>query len=164
MQWDNFEDKFYIIFAVSKPYLWRRYIDDIFFIWQGNVDELSEFITHINQQHPFIKFTETYNVETKSIPFLDMMVHFNDDGFIETDLYKKDTTRAQYLLPSSCHPGHITKNIPYSLAYKLLRICSKEETFLLRLEELRKDLLSRSYKPRIIDDAFQEFYKGIIQV
>ena len=138
-----------------KPYMWRRYIDDIFFIWSGSVSELNEFIHHLNSQHPYIKFTATYNIETRSIPFLDMVVRINENGFIETDLYKKETAKVQYLLPSSCHPGHITKNIPYSLAYRLLRICSNQETFRIRLEQLRQDLLTRSYKPRIIDEAFK---------
>ena len=110
--------------------------DDIVFIWHGSTDELDEFMEHINSQHPNIKFTATYDTVTKSIPFLDMMIRINEDGYLETDLYKKKTTKVQYLLPSSCHPGHITRNIPYSLAYRLLRICSKRETFKLRLEEL----------------------------
>ena len=89
-----------------------------------------------------------------------MMIRINEDGYLETDLYKKKTAEVQYLLPSSCHPGHITRNIPYSLAYRLLRICSKRETFKLRLEELRQDLLLRSYKHKIIEDAF----KRIMQI
>ena len=106
-----------------------RYIDDIFFIWQGEVQELNEFIDFINQQHPSIKFVPTFNTETKSIPFLDMNICINKDGIIETSLYKKETTKIQYLLPSSCHPGHVTKNIPYSLCYRLLRLCSNKENF-----------------------------------
>ena len=73
---------------------------------------------------------------------------------METD--KKENSRIQYLLPSSCHPGHVTKNIPYSLAYRLLRICSDQNTFKKRLEELRQNLLLRSYNPKIIQDAFDK--------
>ena len=140
----------------SKPYLWRRYIDDIFFIWNGDVQELNEFIDFINQQHPNIKFEATFDFEKRSIPFLDMSISINENGFLETDLYKKKTAKIQYLLPSSCHPGHITKNIPYSLAYRLLRICSNRDTFKLRLEELRQNLLLRSYHPRVIQNAFDK--------
>ena len=75
-------------------------------------------------------------------------------GQFHTDLYKKDTAVAQYLLPSSCHPSHITKNIPYSLAYRLKRICSSGDQFELRLQELKMDLISRRYKAKIIDQAF----------
>ena len=74
-----------------NPYLWRRYIDDVMFIWRGEVQELNNFIEFINQQHPSIKFLATFNVETRSIPFLDMQVTINQEGFISTDLYKKPT-------------------------------------------------------------------------
>ena len=60
------------------------------------------------------------------------------------------------MLPSSCHPGHITRNIPYSLAYRLLRICSDPCDFCKRLEELRQDLLSRNYNTKIVQDAFDK--------
>ena len=83
-----------------------------------------------------------------------MRISIDQDGKIVTDLYKKDTARVQYLLPSSCHPGHVTNNIPFSLAYRLLRICSDHSSFLKRLEELRLDLLSRSYNPKVVDEAF----------
>ena len=140
----------------TPPHLWSRYIDDIMFIWDGNAEELEEFIKHLNKQHETIKFTATYNVETHEIPFLDMTVSINEEGQIITDLYKKETARVQYLLPSSCHPAHITKNIPFSLAYRLKRICSEPEIFSKRLEELRHDLISRNYNPKIIETAFQK--------
>ena len=60
------------------------------------------------------------------------------------------------MLPSSCHPSHITKNIPYNLAYRLLRICSDRETLVTRLDELKNLLLSRDYRPRVIEDAIKK--------
>ena len=33
-----------------NPYMWRRYIDDIFFLWRGTVKELKNFIAHLNSQ------------------------------------------------------------------------------------------------------------------
>ena len=29
-----------------KPYLWWRYIDDIFFLWEHGEEKLKEFIEH----------------------------------------------------------------------------------------------------------------------
>ena len=72
------------------------------------------------------------------------------------DLYKKPTDRCQYLLPSSCHPAHVTENIPFSLAYRIVRICSEQESRDLRLKELKDLLLSRSYKPSLIDGAIEK--------
>ena len=97
----------------------------------------------------------TYDQETKTIPFLDMSIKIDQSGLFETDLFKKETAKCQYLLPSSCHPGHITRNIPYSLAYRLRRICSNEDQFKIRLQELKNDLLSRNYNAKVIEDAFK---------
>ena len=43
----------------------------------------------MNSAHSHIKFTSTYDVQTKSIPFLDMWVTLKEGKFI-TDLYKKN--------------------------------------------------------------------------
>ena len=68
-----------------------------------------------------------------------------------TDLYRKPTDKPRALLPSSAHPTHITSNIVYSMAFRLLRICSQEENFKKRLRELKEDfLIPRGYKSKII--------------
>ena len=43
--------------ARYKPKLWLRYVDDTFIIWQHGSDKLSDFLDHLNQQHPRIQFT-----------------------------------------------------------------------------------------------------------
>lgn len=78
----------------------------------------------------------------------------HNDGFLKTDLYRKDNLKISYLMPSSAHPSHITDNIPYSLAYRLKRICSSDELFEKRLKELTEDLLCRGYKLRSLQDSF----------
>ena len=58
-----------------------------------------------------------------------------------------------YLLPSSCHPNHIFENVPYSLALRLVRICSRKEDLESRFEELKAMLLSREYNKNIVEAA-----------
>ena len=67
------------------------------------------------------------------------------NGTITTDLYTKPTDKHQYLLQSSCHPRHTKRAIPFSLALRLRRICSSDETFKLRTNELRTYLNKRGY-------------------
>ena len=131
---------------------WKRFIDDIILVWTGTEEELQEFIQFINSLHPTIKFTANYNFQTRSAPFLDTNITITG-GTISTDLYRKPTHSPQYLLPSSTHPPHCVRNIPYSLAYRIRRICSDEDTFEMRLQELKEMLTIRDYKPRIIDEA-----------
>jgi hypothetical protein len=77
----------------------------------------------INALHPMIKLTHNYNLKEKSTVFLDTNVHIKN-GKIVTDLYRKETDKVQYLLPNSNHPSHIFKNILFSLALRIVRICS----------------------------------------
>ena len=74
---------------------------------------------------------------TVSLPFLDTSCQIVD-GKIEVDLYRKETDRNQYLLTSSCHPAHVTENIPFSLAMRIVRICTLEENRELRFSELKQ--------------------------
>ena len=128
--------------APFQPYIWWRFIDDIFMIWTHSLDDLQTFTTYLNNIHPTIKFTSNYSLT--SIPFLDVSVSLYN-GTITTDLYTKPTDKHQYLLQSSCHPRHTKRAIPFSLALRLRRICSSDETFKLRTNELRTYLNKRGY-------------------
>ena len=83
------------------------------------------------------------------INFLDVTVSIAE-GVIETDLYVKSTDSHQYLLSSSCHPFYCKKGIPYSQALRLNRICSNNEFFDKRCNDLDKYLLERGYSEKIV--------------
>ena len=87
--------------------------------------------------------------------FLDTQCKIKDKKII-VDLFRKPTDRNQYLLPTSCHPNSVTKNIPYSLALRIVRICSETDTRDMRLNELKQMLLDRDYKASIIDAAISK--------
>ena len=110
--------------AGSKVHMWRRFIDDIFFIWKGSEEELIEFMEHCNNFHPTIKFTFEYNINTRAVNFLDIHIWIDSSGFIQTDLFQKPGKVCQLLLPSSAHPSHICRSLPLSIAYRLRRLCS----------------------------------------
>ena len=57
-----------------NSYLWRRYIDDIFFLWEHEEEKLNEFIEHLNEKHRTIKFTAEWS--QTSINVLDVAVSF----------------------------------------------------------------------------------------
>ena len=150
----------------------KRFLDDFFMIWMGDIESLELFLERINSLHPTLKFTSAYTCPfvctfpqgvqhdcfcytSRSIPFLDTLVSIRDEKLI-TDLYRKPTDRCQYLLPSSCHPPHVINNIPYSLAHRLVRICSEKPTLEKRFDELKNFLLSRQYDIRLIDSAISK--------
>ena len=61
----------------------------------------------------------------------------------------------QHLLYSSCHPLHTKKATPFSLALRLRRICSTDETFNTRTAQLTTYLLKRGYKRNFITKQIQ---------
>ena len=44
-----------------KPYLWWRYVDHIFLLWEHGEGKLKSFIDNINKMHPTIKFTADWS-------------------------------------------------------------------------------------------------------
>ena len=138
--------------APFQPFIWWRYIDDIFMIWTRSVQDLNTFTSFLNDIHPTIKFTCDHSFT--SIPFLDVNVSLRN-GKIVTDLYTKPTDKHQYLLHSSCHPIHTKRAIPFSLALRLPRICSTNETFTLRTNELIDYLHKRGYNQYFLQREIQ---------
>ena len=146
----------------------KRFLDDIFLIFTGSIAKLHAFLSEINNIHPSIKFTMNHTIpenlesseklcdceRSQSLAFLDTSCSLKN-GRIIVDLYRKPTDRNQYLLTSSCHPAHVTSNIPFSLAYRIVRICSEPITRDTRLEELKSLLLARSYKPGLVNAAIE---------
>ena len=93
-----------------KPWIWYRYIDDVFVIWTHGEEQLFSFIEYINSYHQTIKFTTEKSRD--SVSYLDVSVSRNGRA-LETDLYCKPTDTQQYLQKSSCHPWHVKKAIAY---------------------------------------------------
>ncbi len=88
---------------------YRRFINDLFFLWLGSREEFEKFIIYVNSIFPNIKLTAEYSYETRSVNYLDMKIFIDDQGYIRTNLYKKENKKNNYLLPSNCHSNHITK-------------------------------------------------------
>ena len=55
-----------------KPFLWLRYLDNIFCLSTEDIDKLKEFFNYLNEFHPSFKFTMKYS--EKQTNFLDVLV------------------------------------------------------------------------------------------
>ena len=58
---------------VFKPTVWKRYIDDIFSLWDISKPDIEAFIDQANLHHPTIKFTAEIS-DTETV-FLDTVVY-----------------------------------------------------------------------------------------
>ncbi|XP_073441691.1 uncharacterized protein [Dendrobates tinctorius] len=123
--------------------LWKRYIDDIFLIWTGDITSLTSFFSDINNATDNISFTLHHS--DHSINFLDTTVIINADHTLSTDLYTKPTDRNSLLLYSSCHPRHIKRSLPHSQHCRVDRIVSDSSTRDTRHIDMDKKFLARGY-------------------
>ena len=131
-----------------QPFVWFRYIDDIFFIWTHGEEHLELFLNNLNKFHPNLKFT--YESSEKNVAFLDLNVKLSN-GSITTNLHIKPTDRHQYLHFSSAHPDHTKRSIVYSQALRVSRICSFEKDFKRHTREMKSWFLNRGYPEWLIN-------------
>ena len=133
--------------------LWKRYIDDIFFLWTSPPEDLPKFEKWANSLHPTIKFT--LQSSNSDITFLDLHIHLQE-GYFQTDLHCKPTDTHALLHFKSFHPHHCKRAIPYGQLLRLRRICSDDTVFAQRAEQLRIQLLHRGYPHHLFQRAFNK--------
>ena len=107
-----------------KPFFYKRYIDDGFGIWDGDLKSLQDFQEYANNIHENIKIQLRWS--RNQVEFLDTLVKL-DNGHIYTDFYVKPTDKQLYLRQDSCHPSHTKKSLAYGLGIRIRRICERDD-------------------------------------
>ena len=95
----------------TKPLEWKRYIDDMFSLWDANREEIDKFIEHANRHHATIIFTA--EISDKETAFLGTCVYkgekFKKENILDVRSHFKPTETFQYMHYSSCHPPGVSK-------------------------------------------------------
>ena len=89
------------------------------------------------------------------IEFLDTFI-YHKDGLLHTKPFSKTCDEHAFLVPTSCHPTHTLKNIPYSIAHRLFRISSEKQEYDKSKVEYSGYLKARGYSTSTISDAFNK--------
>ena len=106
--------------------LWKRYVDDILEkVKTGHTQSLTEHLNAIDETGN-IKFTHEEE-EQRSIAFLDMKIHHNEDGSIKIKVYRKPTHTDQYLLWSSENPTAHKLSVVRMLFHRTSIITDKQD-------------------------------------
>ena len=142
-----------------QPWIWFRYIDDIFFIWTASEKELDEFLNCLNSFHPNLRFTNKHS--RKSLNFLDVIVKIQQCEFV-TDLYCKSTDGHQYLHFDSCHTSHTKTSIVYSQALRMKRICSRRSDLIVNINKIKDWFRERGYPKEIVNKETKQALESSI--
>ena len=116
-----------------KPLIWKRYIDDIFSLWNINKEAINNFTELANSFHPTVKFTA--EISDTEITFLDTCVYnckgdrFKKHAILDVRTHFKPTETFQYRHFDSCHPPGVRKGFIKGEALRLLRTNSSKARF-----------------------------------
>ena len=111
-----------------------------------------DHLVPLNKLHPRLKFTKEYS--TSSIVFLDLRFTISGNQII-SGMYSKPSDTHAYLMPTSCHPSHICKNIPRGVMKRVKRNCSSDTICKEGYAEFKQHLI-RGYSNTIIDKAIEQ--------
>ena len=84
---------------------------------------LHRFLEHTNSLHPFVKYTLEVQREDKTIPFLDVLLVFQEDGSLRQKVYRKLTHIDRYLHYNSFHHPSIKNSVCKTLVNRAKTIC-----------------------------------------
>ena len=99
--------------SVNKPLTWKRFIDDVFCLWDTNKEEIEHFVEQTNSYHPTMKFTA--KVSQLETTFVYTTVYkgerFEKESILDVRTLYKPTETFQYTNYNSCHPAGDKKRI-----------------------------------------------------
>ncbi|XP_075460474.1 uncharacterized protein LOC142497064 isoform X2 [Ascaphus truei] len=137
----------------SNIVFFKRYIDDLIMIWDGDESSLKSFVNTLNTNDLNIRFTYEHNINC--ISFLDLLLYIDHDMTIQSQIFRKPNSRNTLLSAKSCHPWSLVKSIPKAQFVRLRRLCTNDDSFIAQSKELTNRFLARGYTQKIIQDAFE---------
>ncbi|CAJ0929127.1 unnamed protein product [Ranitomeya imitator] len=130
---------------------WMRYIDDIWFIWEGTVGDLTAFMNLLNDNKVNVKLTFKFG---RKVEFLDLCVSTDTNGNLYTNLYRKPTATNAFLHATSSHPQATIRGIPVGQFLRAKRICTNSDDFIKQSRDLADRFQERGYSRRTIRRGF----------
>lgn len=118
----NIEEKWLKI-TKYKLVVFKRYIDDIFIIYDNKDNNLECFLTEFSKIYNPLELTILNT--TDEIIFLDLTIILNHTSkTIETKLFKKEIGHSEPIPYSTCHPKHILFNTLSGESLRTTRLTS----------------------------------------
>ena len=104
------EERTIILTFLHLIYFWKRFIDDIFFIFLGSHSQFQSLMTFMNTISPTIKYTFTYSKQT--VTSLDVQIYLSETRKLKAKLYRTPTDCMTLLDFNFHHPLSCKKSIP----------------------------------------------------
>ena len=141
-----------------KPAYYRRYVDDIFLLFD-NHDDLEKFKMYMNIQHPNMNFTSEAE-ENDALPFLDVFVQRIASGFV-TSVYRKPTFSGVYTHFDSYIPSVYKSSLVSTLLYRSYTICSNWKQIDIEINNIKSFMVKNGFPSHHLDRLVSVFLNRI---
>lgn len=142
-----------------RPFLYFRFLDDIWGVWTHSRDEFLAFTQHLNNHQKSIKIKHT--LDLGEVNFLDVTTYkgpkFSETGCLDFRVYFKETDTHSLLHRQSFHPKHTFRGIVKSQLLRFHRICSESTSFLNATKTLFSSLRKRGYSRSFLRQVLKTF-------
>ena len=134
--------------------IWKRYVDDTFSMVKKG--KRNEIISILNSFHPNIKFTHEIEKE-EQIAFLDVLLKREEDGTLQTSVYRKPTSNSIYIHWESYAPKQWKIGTLSGIIRRAHEICSTEESLRQELAHVRKAFIeTNGYPPNLVKSVLEK--------
>lgn len=130
---------------------YKRYIDDLVFVWKGNNITFNDFTASLNNNNWGLTFSGECNNNT--LNYLDITLYI-DNNKVCTKNYFKQVDCNSFLDYKSQHHRKWLNNIPFGQFRRIRRNCTKNGDYVAQGGILRKRLKEKNYPTKIIDEAY----------
>ena len=137
----------------------KRFIDDGMGFFFGTEEEFIRWLEKVNQEiRPYGLYIDESSFKENGcfINSLDIKYCFDEEGMLQTDLYRKETDSLSYLNFSSAHPNHMLSGTVYSQCLRLRRIINSRERLEIRLTELAEAFKKAGYPEKMVKNIQQK--------
>lgn len=143
----------------KSPFLYVRYLDDIFGIWTHSKEEFREFADILDTHDSSIRLK--YVINDLTIDYLDTTVYkgttFKKDQTLDIKVFFKETDTHALLFKTSFHPRHTYKGLIKSQLIRFKRICTQDEEFEKAVKILFGVLRKRGYPRSLLRICLKTF-------
>lgn len=132
---------------------WKRFIDDVLLIWDGDIESVTIFLSFLNDNDRGIILS--YEISPTQMHFLDLKITIVNERVI-TSMFFKATDRNGYIPLDSCHHHSWLSAVPKGQFLRLRRNCTDLEEFKREALVLKSRFLTKGYDNMALDSLITE--------
>ena len=145
-----------------KPNFYKRYVDDIFCLFNKKEDA-ALFLEYLNKQHSNIKFTDESEING-SLPFLDVKISRGEEVFFHTSVFHKLSYTGLLTNFLSFIPSLYKISLVKTLINRVYKICNNWSSFHSNIKELKYILQRNKFPPKVIDKEIKKYLNKVYEL